>query len=74
MCLGLVNSPSVQSAVPYEAEFISDIRHIVGAANIVVDSLSRPPAHVAVKLVGAEAEVQLLPRSPSARWLHAAGQ
>jgi hypothetical protein len=42
----------VQSAVPYEAEFTWDIRHIVRAANIVVDSLSRPPGHVAVKLVG----------------------
>ncbi len=42
----------MQSAVPYEAEFTWDIRHIVRAANIVVDSLSRPPGHVAVKLVG----------------------
>jgi hypothetical protein len=110
MCLGLVDSPPVQSAVPYQAEFASVIRHIAEAAIIVVDAVSRPPGHMAVKLVGPPpavacvkapfrshvaaqqggklksststphgvaagvAEVQILPRSPSARWWHPAGQ
>jgi hypothetical protein len=30
----------------YVAEFTSDICHIAGAANVMADSLSRPPGHV----------------------------
>ena len=30
-------------------EFTSDIRQIAGAANLVADTLSRPPGHVAAK-------------------------
>jgi hypothetical protein len=31
----------------YVAEYTSDIRHITGSANIVADTLSRPPGHAA---------------------------
>jgi hypothetical protein len=31
--------------LPYMAEYTSDIRHIAGAANVVADTLSRPPGH-----------------------------
>ncbi len=31
----------------YVAEYTSDIRHIAGSANIVADTLSRPPGHAA---------------------------
>ena len=31
----------------YVAEYTSDIRHIAGAANVVADTLSRPPGHAA---------------------------
>jgi hypothetical protein len=31
----------------YVAEYTSDIRHIAGAANVVADTLSRPPSHAA---------------------------
>ncbi len=31
------------------AEYTSDIRHIAGAANMVVDTLSRPPGHAAAE-------------------------
>ncbi len=33
----------------YEAEYTSDIRHIAGAANMVADTLSRPPEHAAAE-------------------------
>jgi transposase InsO family protein len=33
----------------YVAEYTSDIRHIDGAANVVADTLSRPPRHAAVE-------------------------
>jgi transposase InsO family protein len=33
----------------YVAEFTSDIRHIAGAANVVADTLSRPPGHAAAE-------------------------
>jgi hypothetical protein len=33
----------------YVAEYTSDIRHIAGAANVVADTLSRPPGHAAAE-------------------------
>jgi hypothetical protein len=33
----------------YVAEYTSDIRHIAGAANMVADTLSRPPGHAAAE-------------------------
>ncbi len=33
----------------YEAEYTSDIRHIAGVANVVADTLSRPPGHAAAE-------------------------
>jgi hypothetical protein len=35
--------------VSYVAEYTSDIRHIAGAANVVADTLSRPPGHAAAE-------------------------
>jgi hypothetical protein len=33
----------------YVVEYTSDIRHIAGAANVVADTLSRPPGHAAAE-------------------------
>ncbi len=37
------------------AEYTSDIRHIAGAANVVADTLSRPPGHAATERPPSEA-------------------